>query len=105
MDYVLFTYYVPVEYEEIVADACFQAGAGVIGNYQKCCWKIKGKGQFQALAAANPFVGKVNQLHVEDELKVEMVCKTSLINAVEQTFLEAHPYETPVYFFISANKP
>jgi len=101
MENILLMYYVPKDSAKAVAQACFLAGAGEIGQYKNCCWTTAGLGQFKPLVGAEPFVGKVNKLHVEPELKVEMICKLKIWPEVEKALLASHPYETPAYYVLS----
>ena len=61
--------YVPESHLEIVKNALFDAGAGRFKNYDRCCWQIKGQGQFRALPGSKPFIGQENEVtFVEDFL-------------------------------------
>ena len=91
------SFYVPEQYLEQVKNAIFQQGAGVIGNYQHCCWQIKGEGQFMPLENSNPHTGTKHQLHTEPEYKVEMVCPDNCIEAAIKALICSHPYEEPAY--------
>ena len=90
-------FYVPPEQLEQVKAACFEAGAGRIGDYDSCCWQSLGTGQFRPLATAEPFVGERGQVEQLAEYRVEMVCDASSIKAVVTAMLEAHPYEEPAW--------
>ena len=98
MKHVIFSYYVPADSAVQVATACFNAGAGTIGNYTNCSWHTVGYGQFKPTADANPTAGTINQTHHETTIKVEIICQHGLWPAIELAFLAAHPYETPAYF-------
>src|SRR2546428_13423926 len=50
--------FVPPESLEPVRDALFAAGAGRIGDYERCCWYTEGTGTFLAGDAAAPAVGE-----------------------------------------------
>ena len=43
-------FYVPQENLEAVKQALFATGAGRIGDYDSCCWQVKGVGQFRPLS-------------------------------------------------------
>lgn len=90
-------FYVPVDYLETVKKAVFNSGAGRIGDYEHCCWQVRGSGQFRPMVGSKPFVGKVNELEVVEEFRVEMVCEDELIRNALQAMLSAHPYEEPAY--------
>jgi hypothetical protein len=90
-------FYAPGEYVDRVKSSMFSAGAGKIGNYEQCCFQSSGVGQFYPTALAHPFLGKVGDLEVINEVKVEMVCEKAVIRKVILALKEAHPYETPAY--------
>lgn len=89
--------YVPTFHAEQVRNAMFQAGAGGIGNYESCSYNIDGKGSFLAGEGANPFVGKVGEVHFEDEVRIETVAPKHKLSSVIRALLAAHPYEEPAY--------
>ena len=90
-------FYVPKENAEEVKNAMFDAGAGKIGEYQKCSWQVEGVGQFEPLTGANPFIGSINKLEKVSEYRVEMVCEKRFIKEVIKAMKEAHPYEEVAY--------
>ena len=47
--------------------ACFEAGAGRIGNYDQCCWQVRGQGQFRPLAGSSPAIGEHGELEREEQ--------------------------------------
>lgn len=94
------TYYVPPEHHEKVKQALFDCGAGRIGQYDQCCWQVKGEGQFRPLLGSSPVTGKLGQLSELQEYKVEMVCDDNIIKKALQALLAIHPYEQPAYHII-----
>ena len=90
-------FYVPESHLEIVKEAMFQAGAGRIGNYQRCSWQVKGEGQFEPLQGSQPFLGQQGKLEIVAEYRVEMVCAEEVIQAVMDAMKADHPYEEPAY--------
>ncbi|MCO4793458.1 MAG: NGG1p interacting factor NIF3 [Bacteriovoracaceae bacterium] len=91
---VIFT---PCDNAQGVADAMFEAGAGKVGSYDKCCFISKGIGQFRPLEGSNPHIGKQNELEFVEEARIEMVCNETSIKDVVKAMKESHPYETPAY--------
>lgn len=88
-----------------VREAMFDAGAGNIGNYSSCSFCHQGEGTFKAELGANPFVGKVGELHAEPEVRLEVVCNSFITEKVVHAMVAAHPYEEVAYDIISlANK-
>ena len=87
----------PVDYAERVRNALFEAGAGHIGHYDCCSFNVSGQGTFRASDNANPFVGEKKQLHLEDEIRIEVVFPDHLMKVVLRNLLAAHPYEEVAY--------
>ncbi|MCK5674110.1 MAG: NGG1p interacting factor NIF3 [Spirochaetales bacterium] len=97
----LLVIYVPGNNLEKVKSAAFTAGAGKIGSYSHCSWQVKGQGQFKPEIGSSPFLGEINKLEKVDEFRLELVCSDSIIKAVVQAMLKAHPYETPAYHIVN----
>ena len=89
--------FIPETALEVVKSALFDAGAGSIGNYQQCCWQVKGMGQFMPLSGSNPNIGTQDKLETVEEWRVEMVVDKDRITEVIAVLKQAHPYETPAY--------
>ncbi|MFW5432509.1 MAG: hypothetical protein ACKE5Q_06955, partial [Methylophilaceae bacterium] len=94
------TFYVPEKHCENVKQAMFDAGAGVLENYQECSWQTLGQGQFRPMEGSQPFLGEKDKLETIDEYKVEMLCDADCIEPVIQALKSSHPYEVPAYFVI-----
>ena len=54
-------------------------------------------GQFRPLDNSTPFVGKKGQIHLEEEYKLELICKNDIILEILKTLIRVHPYEEPAY--------
>jgi len=89
--------YCPVDHADKVRSAIFEAGAGHIGNYDSCSFNSEGTGTFKALEGANPFVGEIDELHHEKEIRIESIFLFHLENKIIQALLAAHPYEEVAY--------
>jgi dinuclear metal center YbgI/SA1388 family protein len=89
--------YIPETHLENVRSALFEAGAGVIGNYDQCGFTTPGTGSFRANDIAKPFIGKKGKLHSEKEIRFETILFTHLKEKVIHALLEAHPYEEVAY--------
>ncbi len=87
--------YVPCSHTEAVTDAMANAGAGHIGNYSHCAWRVAGMGQYRAEPGANPYIGSLGELHHEPEDRVEAICPRRLSAKVMSAIVKAHPYEEP----------
>ena len=93
--------FVPLQQVELVKNALFEAGAGVIGNYDSCSYNTVGYGTFRAGEEAHPFVGKVGEIHSEAEVRTEVVLPAYRLNKVLKALIQAHPYEEPAYDVVS----
>ena len=91
--------FVPKGYEDKVRKAIFDAGCGCIGNYDSCSYNLEGNGTFRAQEGTNPFCGKIGELHVEPESRIETILPSFKQKAVEKALVAAHPYEEPAYDF------
>jgi len=89
--------FVPENHLDKVREAVFNAGAGNIGNYDKCSYNIEGSGTFRGNDNANPFVGTKGEFHTEKETRFETALPKHLKNKVVKALLEAHPYEEVAY--------
>lgn len=91
--------FVPHDYADSVAEAIHVAGAGCIGNYDRCSYRVAGTGTFRALEGTNPFVGETGSDHAEPETRIEIILPAHRKNAVEAALRSSHPYEEPAFDF------
>jgi len=87
----------PKAYAEKVREAMFSAGAGHIGNYDSCSFNMEGTGTFKGNDISTPFVGQAGKLHVEPEIRIEMIAPLFLVHSIVKAMLVAHPYEEVAY--------
>ncbi len=87
----------PTDHAENVRKAMFEAGAGNIGNYDSCSFNINGIGSFKANENAKPFVGDLNLLHFEPEVRIETILTENILQKVVKAMLDIHPYEEVAY--------
>lgn len=90
-------FYVPETHLEAVKQAVFATGAGLIGNYDCCCWQVLGQGQFRPLDGSNPFLGQAGSIEVVEEYRVELVCEDNVIGKAIAALRDSHPYEEPAF--------
>ena len=98
-------FYVPKDAKEKVKDAVFLAGAGKIGEYEKCSWEVCGVGQFVPSASANPTIGSANELERVEEYRVEVLINDQKEREVVEALQKAHPYECPAFEIIKVQSP
>ena len=89
--------FVPREALETVRDALFAAGAGRIGDYERCSWYGAGTGTFMAGQATRPTVGERGRDERVAELRLEMVYPADRQAEVVEALRAAHPYEEPAF--------
>jgi dinuclear metal center YbgI/SA1388 family protein len=89
--------FVPEADLERVADALFAAGAGNIGEYSQCSFRLSGTGTFFGSEAANPTIGEKGRREQVGEWRLEAVCPESLVDQVVAAMRKAHSYEEPAY--------
>jgi dinuclear metal center YbgI/SA1388 family protein len=80
-----------------VVDALAEAGAGAIGDYDRCAWTASGVGTFRPGPGANPTIGAVGDIEEVPESRVEMVLPRSRRDAVLTALRLSHPYEEPAF--------
>ncbi|MFX0557334.1 Nif3-like dinuclear metal center hexameric protein [Maribacter sp. CXY002] len=99
------TTYVPKSSAPLVRNALFKAGAGAIGNYSYCSFNVDGKGSFRPDVGANPTIGKLGEVHFEDETQLNLTFDPFLEKKILKTLFKVHPYEEVAYeIFLLENK-
>ncbi len=88
-------YTVPGRFLDSTLDEVTAAGAGIIGNYRRCAFYVRGTGTFEAMTGANPTVGRIGFPESVEEVRVELVVSSALVSKVMGALKSAHPYETP----------
>ena len=90
-------WFVPGEALDATRDAVFAAGAGRIGDYQRCSWYTTGTGTFLGGAGTTPATGEPGREERAPELRVETVVPGERVEAVVSALTAAHPYEEVAY--------
>ncbi|HVS36567.1 MAG TPA: Nif3-like dinuclear metal center hexameric protein [Gemmataceae bacterium] len=80
-----------------VSDAMFAAGAGRIGQYSECSFRLLGTGTFFGSEATNPTVGQKGRREEAAEWRLEAVCPERHADAVIAAIRQTHSYEEPAY--------
>jgi len=89
--------FVPHEHADAVRAALASAGAGVLGAYDSCTFTSTGEGRFRPLDGATPTIGRVGEVEVVPEARVETVFARHLRRDVVAAMKAAHPYEEVAY--------
>ena len=80
-----------------VSDAVFAAGAGVIGQYEQCSYRLAGTGTFFGTDATNPAVGGKGRREEVSEWRLEVVAPEARVGPVVAAMRKAHSYEEPAF--------
>jgi dinuclear metal center YbgI/SA1388 family protein len=89
--------YVPHSHALKIRQAIFDAGAGVIGNYDCCSFNADGTGTFRGNESTDPFVGKKGEIHSEPETRIETILPSYLSKKLIGAIIKVHPYEEVAY--------
>ena len=89
--------FVPPEALELVRDALFAAGAGRIGDYERCSWYAEGTGTFLGGADTTPALGEPGREERVRELRLETVFPAERRTTSSRRFAARIPYEEPAF--------
>jgi dinuclear metal center YbgI/SA1388 family protein len=89
--------FVPAEQLEQVASALFAAGAGRIGDYEQCSYRLDGQGTFFGTEATDPRLGRKGRLERVAETRLETVVPNRHLPEVVAALRQTHPYEEPAF--------
>jgi len=89
--------FVPPAALDAVRDAVFAAGAGRIGEYERCSWYAEGTGTFLGGESTEPSVGRAGREERVAELRLETVYPVERETEVVAALRAAHPYEEPAF--------
>ncbi|WP_460218013.1 Nif3-like dinuclear metal center hexameric protein [Psychroserpens sp. MEBiC05023] len=87
------TTYVPVGNANALRDQLFNAGAGNIGNYDKCSFSAEGKGTYRGNESSNPTIGQKGEFHEEQEIQISVTFNKHVESKLLHALFEHHPYE------------
>ena len=90
-------WFVPEEALDATRDAVFAAGAGRIGDYERCSWYTAGTGTFKGGKGTDPAIGEPGREERAPELRVETVVPAERVESVVAALLAAHPYQEVAY--------
>ncbi len=89
--------FVPEEALDSVSNALFAAGAGNIGDYSRCSYRLRGQGTFLGGQSTNPAVGQRGRLETVDEVRLEVVIPAKKLPEIVAALRATHPYEEPAF--------
>jgi dinuclear metal center YbgI/SA1388 family protein len=80
-----------------VSDALFAAGAGQIGQYRECSFRLSGLGTFFGAEGSNPTIGAKGRREEVAEWRLEVLCPERRVEPIVAAMRSAHSYEEPAY--------
>ena len=89
--------YVPQDYEVQVRQSITDAGAGHIGKYSHCTFRMPGTGTFLPREGSQPFIGVTGQLEEVVEIRLETIVPQKKLDQVLAAIKKNHPYEEVAY--------
>jgi dinuclear metal center YbgI/SA1388 family protein len=89
--------FVPDKDLQRVSDAMFHAGAGHIGQYGECSFRLSGTGTFFGSDASNPTIGQKGRREEVNEWRLESICPQKKVAEVVAAIRRAHSYEEPAF--------
>ena len=95
------TTFVPSQNATTLRNALFDAGAGNIGNYDKCSFNVLGEGTFRGNERSNPVIGKKGEIHTENETRISVVFESKNEASILKALKGSHPYEEVSYDLIT----
>lgn len=93
--------FAPKEEVDALVDALSGAGAGVIGEYERCAFFHDGTGTFRGGQASRPSIGQAGRIENVAETRIEMIVPEDKVRHVEIALRRVHSYEEPAYDFFA----
>lgn len=98
------TVFVPDENIDEVKEAICDAGAGAIGEYTDCTYRVPGLGTFRPSDESDPYIGSAGVLEEVEEWRLEAVLPESAERAVLAALKQVHPYEEIAYDVVNLRR-
>jgi len=92
------TTFVPQADTGRVLDALYAAGAGQVGDYKNCSFRVAGTGTFTPGPDTQPAIGAVGQAEEVAENRLELMLPAVLESRVLAALRKAHPYEEVAFY-------
>lgn len=87
--------FAPKSHAKSIRQALGKAGAGKMGRYAFASFSSHGVGRFLPLRGAKPALGKIGQLTLVAEERIETLCRKKDLAKVLAAVKKAHPYQEP----------
>jgi dinuclear metal center YbgI/SA1388 family protein len=90
--------FVPTGKTEHVLASLHAAGAGNIGDYKQCSFRVQGTGTFLPGTEADPTIGKRGRTEHVAEDRIEVIFPSHLRDRLLTALTKSHPYEEVAYY-------
>ena len=88
--------FIPETHLDPLRAALQTVDAGHIGQYDCCLSYSPVTGTWRPLEGTHPYLGHMDEISQEPELKVEVTCRSARLAETLQAVKDVHPYEEPV---------
>jgi dinuclear metal center YbgI/SA1388 family protein len=92
--------FVPQSHEAELMEGLFAAGAGHIGEYDQCSFRVAGTGSFRGSEKTDPFIGQPGKREETEEFRLETIVPAAKLAKVLARMIKVHPYEEVAYDLI-----
>jgi hypothetical protein len=86
---------IPPEYKDIMMDAVNDSMRQIYPGYDRAFSITNSTGTWRPLEGSNPFIGKVGEISVEEEVRIEFAVASEDLKNVVLAIRKVHPYEEP----------
>jgi hypothetical protein len=86
---------IPPEYSDKLMDALADSVDPMYPGYDRAFTIIPVKGTWRTLEGSHPYNGKVGEITVADEVRIEFAVHSKDLKTAIDTILGIHPYEEP----------
>ena len=93
--------FIPQSHTEQLLDELHGAGAGSLGEYKECSFRVTGTGRFTPGDSSNPMIGERNKSEEVTEDRIEIILPESRTDDVLKALKKVHPYEEAAYYLTS----
>ncbi|MEO7992481.1 MAG: Nif3-like dinuclear metal center hexameric protein [Chryseolinea sp.] len=90
--------FIPKTDAEKVLAAMHEVGAGQIGEYKNCSFKVEGIGSYLPTGSAHPNIGTIDKQEFVNEVRIEVIFPIHLSGEIVAAMKSSHPYEEVAYY-------
>lgn len=87
--------YIPPEFAEKLMDSVTEAIEPYYKGYDRCFSITDIKGTWRPMKGSEPFDGRIGEISVAEEKKIEFIIKEEELKDVLRVIKAVHPYEEP----------